>query len=729
MTETQIRTHNDHLDKISERGGHHIRREVEKRIENFGADIDLAQKKEYAQPEADRILGEIAKFNKEAHAELGNHADHDEVWKRSQEIAIERVTHTLQERDKNESRDAMLTLISMQALEYGKYDSKDPSSYAEIKQLLKTGSEDVREAYERAFWSAEEVGLCTNIDNADDKQYVFLGDTKQFLLVDVDNEIKQVKIRKKIEVFMRCSPEENDARLGKHMENLHKNYESGGMRGILIDPALTEATEVIQTGNYSNAAMDHFLGEFKHIIDTEKTFVPPDPERSKYQDIFGYVLSNIPAERLQNMYFSNDPSERMHLEELLRIAARQSNKQPIIDTLSKVYDANLLEVKKRVSENDTLAYEFVHNPANKGLLIRALEEIKPEQYATEEEYSSELDARFHDCLVEAAGMPTANARELEFAMYGRSRWEHKSESFSLSADPNMLINTVIKIKKHVETLGADTLAELRNKTGIVNFDYYSAEQLERMSKLISGDEQLIKHLQDGDVTTVFSDAKGDHNGAMGNTVKVFESTRDRTLYFEINQPSDFYRHSILLRNLGVADSTRVISTHGTPGAMIFGTETNNFAVGSRSYPGKRTYGLQDVKGVQRIANEFMQPSRGFDDPMSAYNRKRLILASCSQAAVPSMRVDYNKEGTHLEYVPGVSTADEFVRSANATDLDVYAANEPVAMQTEGVWFSYIKQDENKDTWSPAPIKHFSIDNDGQVQTEEVKNVQLWGSRR
>ncbi|MBC7943382.1 hypothetical protein H7X68_02715 [Candidatus Saccharibacteria bacterium] len=217
------------------------------------------------------------------------------------------------------------------------------------------------------------------------------------------------------------------------------------------------------------------------------------------------------------------------------------------------------------------------------------------------------------------------------------------------------------IKYNVEMVGSDVIERLHDKLGVVNIDNYMAGDLDSLNELLNASPEYIEHLQAGDVTIVFVDAYGDHNGAFGSLMDTYRKDSGRTIMFEISSPGDIYRRMALLKRLKVKPSTLVVGAHGRPGATYFGASFTLFSDKRVSRPNQGIGQIMlDQTSIDRlVGDEFMQPNRGVDSSAELVGRRQLILDSCS---------------SDVEFKAGVpSTAAAISLRVGRTDTDVYGA--------------------------------------------------------
>lgn len=238
------------------------------------------------------------------------------------------------------------------------------------------------------------------------------------------------------------------------------------------------------------------------------------------------------------------------------------------------------------------------------------------------------------------------------------------------ADLAKLEAMLLATKHNVGGLNEEELRALHKRAGVVNIDRYSYDQIHQMVDFVNGDEALLKHLQAGDVTVVFTDAKGDYNGAFNTVGEQYDTTSGRTLFFEVSRKTDFSRYRAMLTRFGIKASTLVFAAHGSPVyGRDYGGKMIGFNVAAQSSRWQ-DLSIADAEWLSSILDDIMQDSRGIDDDEQALGRRRIILNSCSQ----------DKRGAWVtRKLPGgmriaegyESTAESLARSVADPRLDVY----------------------------------------------------------
>lgn len=244
-----------------------------------------------------------------------------------------------------------------------------------------------------------------------------------------------------------------------------------------------------------------------------------------------------------------------------------------------------------------------------------------------------------------------------------------------------------RIKEVVDNVAMSDIQRLHDEFGVVNLDMYKHEDLYTLISLLDQDTDAINYLRNGDVTVVFTDAYGDYNGALAPTFDSYRKESGRSLMFEVAQPGDFYRRMITLKRLGIKPSTVVIAAHGSPAKTSFGRGDSGFALTTNKYVSD-DYDLPssiniDETQLERLASdEFMQGSRGIDDPTNRTGRRTFILNSCSS------------DVAFKNLLP--SSIETVVRTIGRTDVDGYGASSDLYLGTENgkVIFNGLKEKRN-----------------------------------
>lgn len=257
---------------------------------------------------------------------------------------------------------------------------------------------------------------------------------------------------------------------------------------------------------------------------------------------------------------------------------------------------------------------------------------------------------------------------------------------------------LIKIIQAFHHFGPDRIKHISKVTGIYGLEAYDIPQLERMEQLATNPGATAERLKNHDVSVVLVNRVGDHNGVLNKSAETFDGGQDNTLFFEINTMADIYRRMSQLKRLGIQPSTLVLAAHSGEGqfmvsddrdpavkrrdiASIAGSKLVQLAMQNGDMqPGDRAIATEDIKGMPRLLEEYMQPSRGIDDNESDIGRRKIIFQSCHMGA-ETARYDINEDG-EKEQVAVESVISQLgtdlINSGLDSNVDIYGA--PAAIQ-------------------------------------------------
>lgn len=264
----------------------------------------------------------------------------------------------------------------------------------------------------------------------------------------------------------------------------------------------------------------------------------------------------------------------------------------------------------------------------------------------------------------------------------------------------------------VKGLSESQLDLLTQQLGVVNFDRYYPDDLATLLSILGGEQGTIEHLKKGDVTVIFADAFGDRNGALQRVNEKYQKPSGRTLQFEIAQRRDFNRAITLLMRAGIKPSTIVIAAHGRPGETYFGEGQDRFVFATsekqatKAFDADKKYHLNYGSQIKDLVCDFMQDSRGVDDPATCIDRRRIIVHSCSS--------DVNPEQF------AASTAKTLALLARHPKLDVYAAKDVTMVSSNGTSIQFI--DENGKAIGSRSRLTRSVDGEPVVKTTHVSEL-------
>lgn len=238
-----------------------------------------------------------------------------------------------------------------------------------------------------------------------------------------------------------------------------------------------------------------------------------------------------------------------------------------------------------------------------------------------------LTTRDQDGKVDSPYLKSALVRLRNREVESTGRQKAVIDTFQLRNELYMTYENLARVG------GPEEAKKLHDVFGIDQLWMYSPEELETLQLLANRDQATIDHLNDGDVTVVFSNAMDDHNGAIVELAN-YRKESGRTLRFESTHVESIYRRMIFLKGLGIKPSTLVYETHGAPGAITEGGAllwAAKPASGLREYDDQRSDRVMsdDADGLYRLVRDYMQPNRGIDSDDELIGKKQVIVSACS----------------------------------------------------------------------------------------------------
>jgi hypothetical protein len=514
-----------------------------------------------------------------------------------------------------------------------------------------------------------------------------------------------------------------------------------GQSGRTYGLALQELRNVIYKLPQLVASSEYTAQELATLIGATRRaedFI--EPRTKNYVSTLN-ILSVVPVEQLQAAYLSPRDDERGVIRYVIGNEVQAPNMfegMTAAIQLARIYGGNLQDLgRNQAAMKDPNVQAFIGRPDFIEIQINMMSTLdnntdhaERTRTGTNAEYTTRVRDAAANILYDL-GIPDALADDMRRAIDERTMlkdpegWSYRGNERCV--DRNVLGSELRSIKDNVRAIGVESLSTIYKECGIINFGNYSAAQLERMSKFATGDTALIEHLQEGDVTVVLTDGRGDHNNSMKSNANSFDKPSERTLFFEINKMSDIYRSMIKLKQAGIKPSSLAISAHGAPGYMVFGNRGDEgyFALTNASNDSmeQQTTGWGDAKpwasveaaqGIPRIADEFMQDSQGIDDALENKGRRMVILKSCSQAK-PRTIERAGPDGTEYREE---STADSLAQAFSNTAVDVYGAPSVVSGRSTAEGLQYIEGGV------PIPALKVTINTAGEVVHRKVDQILL-----
>lgn len=505
-----------------------------------------------------------------------------------------------------------------------------------------------------------------------------------------------------------------------------------------------DAQIILEQGDYSPEQLAAFVHETRQAAD-KNAAIPETENQYALPDYFYSAIEHVPREKLQAVY--QTPELSSGLRYMLEHADSNNEIQTALATLQAIYNVDdpldLYEPAGGAADDPTV-HTVISNVESGRVITERLTAYTTEwpeggNPDKEETAKRKWAGRYLNLV---AGLPEKQCNELLFATYLQTTDRKTGHINSVE-----LLHRIESTYLSTHGLTTEQLVQLRETAGIVNFGNYSKRQLQFMSDFVNGDPATIEHLKRGDTTIVLADARGDHNGFVRGAAKNFDSEQHRTLFFEINRPSDLYRHMLTVNGHDVKPSTMAITAHGDPGRIYFGPDWEGFTIFNtspdpRSLPSTAKQYVAEAYGLPRVIRDMMQDSRGIDDNPENAGRRRLIFASCSQAQ-PVAVTRYHTAQTHTDHdvrdtahnypqtsdytsTENESLAATVTKTAQTPNLDVFAGKYPLNLvRTEaGIkFYSYVDNPEFQGN-VPFNATRYTLDNQGNLVEESVAEIIL-----
>lgn len=303
---------------------------------------------------------------------------------------------------------------------------------------------------------------------------------------------------------------------------------------------------------------------------------------------------------------------------------------------------------------------------------------------------------------------------------------------------------ILSVIQKFDHFGTDRIRAISQATGIHGLEGYTIEQLERMETFATDPQKAAKQLAEHDVTVVLINRVGDHSGVLQDVADTWDDDKERTLFFEVNNLMDIMRRGAALEKADIHPSTLVLAAHSAPGQFMVsddrepGAKRRSIATvagrrlveianaDSELRPGDRAYAMHGMKGVSRLVESYMQPSRGIDDPVTDAGRKKIVFQACN-AATEGPVVDKDEQGEKVEL--GMDSVisrlgNDLIESGVTSNVDIYGAAETIQMhRTEhGAGFSGSPEDLGRDR-PPVNATRVRVQS-GKLEKDEVAEIAM-----
>lgn len=282
--------------------------------------------------------------------------------------------------------------------------------------------------------------------------------------------------------------------------------------------------------------------------------------------------------------------------------------------------------------------------------------------------------------------------------YGLSETEVRDYGFSTihGHDSEQVVDLLLRL----DHFGIDRLRPITKTTGIIGIESYSIAQLERMERLVTEPEAVAEELRDHDVSVILVNRYNSDNSLMRKWAETFDDSTgaERTLFFEIANPTDIYRTFAELQKAGIKPATVAIAAHGSAGGFVLKDDRNpkakkvrwlvtdgkkataaenaSFAESGRD---QINTGMHEMQGLARLVEDYMQPSRSIDDDPGDSGHKKIILVTCQMAAeAPQFDLDEAGNTVQIGTESVVSQIGKELAAAGVqSSVDIYGAVESI----------------------------------------------------
>ncbi len=303
---------------------------------------------------------------------------------------------------------------------------------------------------------------------------------------------------------------------------------------------------------------------------------------------------------------------------------------------------------------------------------------------------------------------------------------------------------IVDVIQKIELLGKEKLASIRGFNGIYALADYSLDQLEAMALIAEGYPDELDRLREHDVTVMFTNKMGDGNNILSKNPAMVDDKSRRVIFFEIQSLRDIYQSIHRLHERGIKPSTLILAAHLFRGQVpvarkppvdstrerlaVASVHTSALVEHANATSDGSDFGytMYGMKGLGRLVDDFMQPSRGIDDPAESAGRKRAVFLSCESAAELQVR-DFNNETGKVEslgYEASVigRIADDMVESGVRSEIELFGAGAAIQIKETPRGFGYTVRVDGHGRAAEAGIKLAVAY--GEVARSHVEEIQL-----
>lgn len=442
------------------------------------------------------------------------------------------------------------------------------------------------------------------------------------------------------------------------------------------------------------SVVDGLIGTAAKLDEIHEPFIDNNDHLAMEHSLTHNILWRLPDRTLAKLYLQ--PPEQGQTSEMRRFMdTRQLNNSRAVlmhEIMHPLYlesGENMYRMPVDVDYNVDALRDYVDFARFEIETIPNMPQKPMDQQSILKYENSVRDLR-HDILQNKLMLNSKMLKKMDTATLSRLNFIAEDESQPY-IDGSMVKYSLRRIRDIMDTVRGSDIQRLHKEFGIVNLDMYTPQDLDTLTGLLDNDAETIEHLQQGDVTVVFTDAYGDHNGALTPVFDTYRKDSGRSLMFEVAEPGDFYRRMALLKRLGIKPSTVVIAGHGSPAKTWFGQGDTGFVLATNQFVSEAhdqptSISIENTQLARLASDEYMQVSRGIDDPDERTGRRTFIFNSCSS--------DLAFKGT----LP--SSVETVVRTIGSVDVDGYGASSDMYLSSKEGHVIFSGKAENQEQDQP-----------------------------
>lgn len=612
------------------------------------------------QSEVDRIIDDITKITTQAYKKLeeqrkGESRDvsPDAVWRESLDLVSLYVLNTCLESEKDPSSEeldenadkSIETALIMEAINVANL-SGSHLGFSVINRI--DGSNEVRNRIPRVIRGMEGVGLAVRDNNNN-----FMPIASMFSELS-----KQEMLNLNIQYILDSLDELDD--------DIDKDFNDA----VQSDSWYDLQFEISGT-TWNDIAYEDIEKIVNKMIDIAPKFIELR-NNLNFEDaeplcpIFR-MLYAIPTDELKKMYFG-DSVKATKLAEFLKNSSLDNDieYQDHLVVLKRIYEdrGGIIALNKGEDE----AVDRIKSPDKIDRYLSLIPAVPEDKTKKNLELYKKETNRIISEFLSRSGIEPKLVMDYRGASYNRF-CVHSPNKVSAYYNPTEVRECLGKINQNIKDCGAGMINMLNRELGLINIDNFSSDDIKDMSDLLdiykgenkAINQDLLNKLRNGDTMVVFVDAYGDWNGAFTNTANKYRGgDKNKTLFFEVgSRNSDIYRRLAMLKKINVKPSTVVLSAHGAPGYLSFGSTqlSADKAVGAQGISSK-IIPMNEVN-IRKIVDEYMVSIDSETNPDKG--NKRIIMDSCSGDKAFSQNIS--------------STAEAIIRNAWGYNTVVYAPND------------------------------------------------------